>query len=209
MAFDLLYVHHGASSLLAQLAILLLILLLSHSVHIHMDALFHRWLSHFSQRNKFLAFQRMASSVLDKLLKPILLVFVDVLLIVLCATDLSKLCLVLLAKFKLIQGLRQDIVLFDHERLSWVASTRSIFCLEVVVTLLLQFGVRVGIATRMTLHYVLMGSCNIMSFLPLRLQLRVESDTILSCASKPNIDALESVQILVQGMPMNFTSICR
>ena len=87
-------VYHWASSLMTLLTILLLILLLSQSGHIHVDTPFHRWLSHISQRNELLAFLRMASGVLDKLSKPISLVFMDMLLVVLCATYLLKLRLV-------------------------------------------------------------------------------------------------------------------
>jgi len=79
-----------------------------------------RGLFNISQRDKSLASRCMASRVFYILLQPLLLVYVNVLLVVLYTANCFELALVMFPKFKLFQGLPEHTLSWNFQSLTGV-----------------------------------------------------------------------------------------
>ena len=88
-----------------ELAFLLPVFFLRKTLHVHFDATLETWLGHVGEWDVVFALWSMASGVLDELLQTALLTVMDVLLIVLLATDLFQFVLVRNSEFKLVKCL--------------------------------------------------------------------------------------------------------
>jgi hypothetical protein len=112
--------HLEIGGRLPECSLLLPLFFFRKSLHVHFYSTLQRWFCDISQRNECLAVGSVTSGVFNVLLQASLLAHMDVLLVVLDATDCFELILVVLSKFKLVQGLAEHTLSGNFKGLAWV-----------------------------------------------------------------------------------------